>query len=81
MMEAARFEACRKRLREGYEKIPLEKAAKSIRVLSLADCPQPQTAMVNRKIICQAVTMAGKPCPFKATSSCGKFCKKHNITT
>lgn len=29
--------------------------------------------------ICQAITMTGKPCAFKASSPCGKFCKRHII--
>jgi len=29
--------------------------------------------------ICQSLTLSGKPCQFKAVSSCGRFCKKHNI--
>jgi len=30
---------------------------------------------VEKKNICQAVTLTGKPCGFK--SVCGNFCKKH----
>jgi len=28
---------------------------------------------------CQSLTMIGKPCPFKAVSECGRFCKKHSL--
>lgn len=28
---------------------------------------------------CQAVTLSGRPCRFKATSPCGKYCRKHIV--
>lgn len=65
-------------LRDSYAKINARKQARSIiflkEVPKASRMPQPMT-----KHKCQAVTMTGKPCAFKATSSCGKFCKKHII--
>lgn len=28
---------------------------------------------------CQAVTLSGRPCRFRATSVCGKYCRKHIV--
>lgn len=28
---------------------------------------------------CQARTLENRPCPFRATSKCGKFCSKHAV--
>ena len=65
-------------LRESYAKINAEKKAKSIiflkEVPKASRMPQPVS-----KHTCQALTLTGKPCAFKATSPCGKFCKKHII--
>lgn len=37
------------------------------------------SASTSRKNICKAVLLSGAPCKYKATSPCGKFCKKHYV--
>jgi hypothetical protein len=58
------------------------KASRSVKFISMDKCPKEKVDARHVKpsaIKCQAITMAGKPCPFRATSGCGKFCKKHII--
>ena len=77
-MDTPDLERATKVLREAYAKINRDKKARS--VIFLKEAPKasrmPQSA---GKHICQALTMTGKQCAFKATSPCGKFCKKHII--
>ena len=67
-----KFETARTKLRASYKKIADEKSRKALKVV-------PFHVEKKSSLTCQAVTMLGKPCPFRATSSCGKFCKKHII--
>ena len=56
------------------------KKARSIKVIDVYDT---RMVVTDRPIgkgtvkKCQAITMANKPCPFKST--CGNFCRKHQI--
>lgn len=40
---------------------------------------EPPATSVSRKNICKAVLLSGEPCKYKATSPCGKFCRKHYV--
>jgi hypothetical protein len=56
------------------------KKARSIKVIDVYDTlmvvtDRPLAKSTVKK--CQAITMANKPCPFKST--CGNFCRKHQI--
>ena len=69
------------RMSESYRKIKEERAAKSIKIIDFNDIPK-RTATDSKKpaaqtMTCQATTLSGRPCKFKAT--CGKFCKKHKV--
>ena len=56
------------------------KKSRSIKVIDVYDT---RMVVTDRPIgkgtvkKCQAITMANKPCPFKST--CGNFCRKHQI--
>lgn len=56
-------------------KIKAEKAAKSTKLLT--EPPKIVAAPTKYLKKCQATTMSGKACPFRAISECGRFCKKH----
>ena len=67
-----------RRLRDGKS----YKLSMGTKFIPLDQCPKENTQIKSRTgttTKCQAVTMSGKPCPFRATSDCGKFCKKHII--
>ncbi len=56
------------------------KKARSVKVIDVYDTRMVVTDRpVGKGTIkkCQAITMANKPCPFKST--CGNFCRKHQI--
>ena len=58
------------------------KVSRGVKFISWDKCPKEKTEMrkmTSSGVKCQAITMMGKPCPFRATSGCGKFCKKHII--
>lgn len=65
-----------KKLRESYARIADQKKARSTKLIELYDLPKKQ----NIQGICQAMNMSGKKCVYKATSDCGRFCKRHSIT-
>jgi hypothetical protein len=57
-----------------------QRAEKKIKVIDFIEVVNEgssgsKTLSRANRLKCQAKTMAGKPCPFRA--SCGKFCKKH----
>ena len=65
---------------KNMEKFREEKKKKSIKVIDFI----PETKSfsssgmsASRTKKCQSLTMSGKPCPYRATSECGRFCKKH----
>lgn len=69
------------KMNESYRKIREERAAKKIKIIDFNDIPKrpaggPKKA-APQTMTCQATTLSGRPCKFKAT--CGKFCKKHKL--
>ena len=67
------------KLRRGYKDIAERRSAKACKIITYIP-PQKKGVMGIKGTVaarCGATTMAGKPCPFRAT--CGKFCKKHNV--
>jgi len=62
-----------------FENYKNQRAEKKIKVIDFIEVNEggsgSKTLSRADKLKCQAKTMAGKPCPFRA--SCGKFCKKH----
>jgi hypothetical protein len=70
------------RVNESYRKIKEERAAKCIKIIDFNDLPKKSESGGTRKSLannttCQAITLSGRPCKFKAT--CGNFCKKHKV--
>ena len=61
------------KMKQKYAQLRKDKQSRVIQVIDKA----PERAVEKRHAVhtCQAVTLAGKPCGFKA--SCGGFCKKH----
>ena len=53
------------------------KKAKSIKIITYTEIPKQVAANTSKIKKCQSLTMTGKPCTFKPTSECGRFCKKH----
>jgi len=70
------------KMKNSYRKIKDEKDRKKIKLIDLNDLPARTQADSKRRaaaltMTCQAITLSGRPCKFKAT--CGTFCKKHKI--
>ena len=68
------------RAQECMDKCVEEKKKKSAKVIT--GTPKQEAAVSNHtKQVkkCQSTTLTGKPCPFKAVSECGRFCKKHSL--
>ena len=78
------LEKARQRIRAAYKKIEDEKKTKQIRfiplekVAKLGQAARPAVPTA-KNAVCQALCLTGKKCTFRATSPCGKFCKKHII--
>lgn len=80
------LEKARERVRAAYRKIENEKNAKKIRLIPLENVSKLVKGGGSRPALstaknptCQALCLTGKKCTFRATSPCGKFCKKHII--
>ena len=77
------LERARERIRAAYKRIDDEKKLKQVKVITLDRVASiTNTRPVQPSIkhaVCQALCLTGKKCTFKATSPCGKFCKKHII--
>ena len=62
--------------------IKSERKKRSIKILTdppgqlVSTTPVSSSSKIKK---CQSMTLTGKPCQFKATSECGRFCKKHCI--
>ena len=54
-----------------------EKKKDSRQIIILDKAPTVVNEQRNQVKLCQATTMVGKPCSFRAV--CGGFCKKHRI--
>ena len=69
------------KMKKVYKRIEDDKKSKRIRLITLVDLPAPQVGANGIKntqtVRCGAVTLNGKPCPFRAT--CGTCCKKHVV--
>jgi hypothetical protein len=69
------------KMKTEYQKIENERAAKKVKFITLVDLPKSQVGANGIKNTqtkrCAAITLSGKPCPFRAT--CGTFCKKHVV--
>lgn len=68
------------RIKNSYRKIEEARAAKSIKLIDIHDVPVRSVSCEKKStqtVTCQATTLSGRPCKFKAT--CGNFCKKHMI--
>ena len=61
------------KMKQKYAQLRKDKQSRVIQVIEKA----PEKVVEKRHTVrtCQAVTLAGKPCGFKAV--CGGFCKKH----
>tara|TARA_B100000401_G_scaffold120642_1_gene78851 strand:+ start:6514 stop:6801 length:288 start_codon:yes stop_codon:yes gene_type:complete len=68
-----RFARSIHKLRESRKQYD-DKREKS-KIIFLENAPEKSLNTKNFSNICQAVTLKGKKCTFKA--SCGNFCKKH----
>lgn len=70
------------KMKNSYKTIAADRAAKRIKFLAPGDVPTKTQATLKTKaqssgMTCQATTLSGRPCKFKAT--CGNFCKKHKV--
>ena len=66
---------------ESYRRIRENKKARSIKIIEPPKVSHERSKPSGSKKqhICQAFLMTGTQCKYKATSSCGRFCGKHNI--
>lgn len=71
------IEKARERIRASYKRIEDEKKARQIRIIPLSKVKP--SLPTRSDVTCQAMCLTGKKCTFKATSPCGKFCRKHII--
>jgi hypothetical protein len=68
-----------------FKRLKAERVSRGVKFIPANECPKERAEARYGKtahssgVKCQAITMLGKPCPFRATSGCGKFCKKHII--
>ena len=69
------------RMKKSYSTIRAQRESKKIRFIRPEDIPARKDAGPRATrasmVTCQAVTLSGKKCKFKAT--CGNFCKKHQL--
>jgi len=69
------------KMKTAYQRIEDERKLKKIKYITLMDLPRSQVGANGIKNTqtkrCAAITLMGKPCPFRAT--CGTFCKKHVV--
>lgn len=61
------------------QSIKIQKQNRSMKMLTEVPKQFIATKESVKSRICQSETMSGKPCKFKATSDCGRFCKKHSL--
>ncbi len=64
------------KMREKYKQLEEQKKRRSMTVITIT--PEKVVEQKYSGKICQAFTLKGKKCTFKA--NCGNFCKKHNVT-
>ena len=66
-------------LRRRYQEIDARRQAKACKLIAYIPPARKGADGIKGTVAarCGATTLAGKPCPFRAT--CGKFCKKHVV--
>lgn len=64
------------KMKNKYKQHEENKKGRSIQVI--AEAPKHIVEQKHTINICQATTLKGKKCTFKAT--CGSFCKKHSVS-
>ena len=67
---------------ESYRVYRENRLKRSIKVIDPPKIQSERPSTVSKRVknyTCQAILMSGLPCKYKATSSCGCFCRKHNI--
>lgn len=62
-------------MKNKYKHAQVRKDAR--KTVMIEKTPEVVNEQRTSKKICQAITMSGKPCSFRAV--CGNFCKKHNV--
>ena len=65
------------RFKASCEKIAAMKRARAPQFITKPPVHEQIHKMAASK--CQARTLENRPCPFRATSKCGRFCSKHNV--
>ena len=77
-MSSQHFQTAITNLRNNYAKVRMMRKERQIKVIDYIDPNVKKVMRPNVNVMyCQATTMSGNRCKFKAT--CGKFCKKHKI--
>lgn len=73
------FQHCVQVLKNSYKKHEEKKKSRCIVFLNEPPKNQVVENLTSNNATCQATTMKGEKCKFKAV--CGKFCKKHDVST
>jgi len=78
---AAKFADTACRCRKHAVKLSDEKKKHEPPILAKPPPMTCQSMNVHKRsdVKCQARTLENRPCPFRATSRCGKFCSKHAV--
>ena len=75
----AKFAETAERYRKRSEELAAQKKARAPPIIA-KPCPRDDTpAQKKTEAKCQARTLENRPCNFRATSKCGRFCARHNI--
>lgn len=75
----AKFAETAERYRKRTEELAAHKKARAPPVIA-KPCPRDDAPPVKKnEEKCQARTLENRPCNFRATSKCGRFCARHNI--
>ena len=75
----AKFAETAERYRKRAEELAAKKKARAPPVIA-KPCPRDDAPHVLKtEAKCQARTLENRPCNFRATSKCGRFCKRHDI--
>lgn len=69
------------RYRMSSQKIEAKRVARRPIILEKPPPMTDQSVNLHKRSTakCQATTLSNRQCPFRATSECGRFCKKHCI--
>ena len=76
------YEIAVQNLRNNYAKVRQARKERQIKLIDFTEVKKAQNLPGKKKVeaeivYCQATTMSGKRCRFKATYGC--FCKKHKL--